>query len=97
MSPAWLAVACWVLFWSLAGFVAMGLDKSRARNHEWRVSERTLYKIAVAGGAFGIVAGSSAFHHKTLKGSFTAVAYASAVAWLLLLFGLQRVLGSPFV
>ena len=95
MNAFWLLTACWILTVSLAGFALMGVDNSRARHRERRVRERTFYRVAAAGGAFGIILGSSVFHHKTLKDSFTAVAYAAAVAWVLALVWLQRFLGSP--
>jgi uncharacterized membrane protein YsdA (DUF1294 family) len=55
----------------------------------------TFYKAAAAGGAFGIIAGSSVFHHKTLKDSFTAATYAAAIAWVLFLLWLETLLGPP--
>jgi uncharacterized membrane protein YsdA (DUF1294 family) len=95
MNPLWLLTGCWVLSASLAGFALMGIDKSRARRRERRVRERTFYRVAAAGGAFGIVVGISFFRHKTLKDSFTIVAYTAAVGWILALLWLQRLLGSP--
>jgi uncharacterized membrane protein YsdA (DUF1294 family) len=78
------------------GFVLMGMDKSRARHGERRIPERTLFTLAIIGGAFGVVAGSRIFHHKTLKNSFTDVAYVAAIAWLAILLELSRILGPPF-
>lgn len=74
----------------------MGLDKSRAQHGEWRVPERTLFKISIVGGAFGVVAGSAAFHHKTLKDSFAEVPYIAAIGWLAILLELQSLIGPPF-
>jgi len=73
----------------------MGIDKSKAIRHERRVRERTFYRIAVAGGAFGIVAGSSVFHHKSLKDSVSDFAYVAAIGWVLVLLALQNILGLP--
>jgi len=84
-----------MLLANLFAFALMGADKSRARHHERRVRENTFYKLAVAGGAFGIIAGSSVFRHKTLKDSFTGLAYAAAIGWVLVMLLLQRFLGSP--
>jgi hypothetical protein len=95
MNPLWPVVIGWILLSSLTGFVLMGIDKSRAVHHDRRVREMTLYKIAAVGGAFGIVAGSGVFHHKTVKDSFTDVSYVAAVAWLLVLLELQNLLGPP--
>jgi len=95
MNVLWLLTGCWILSASMAGFALMGIDKSRARHGERRVREMTFYEAAALGGAFGIIAGSSAFHHKTLKDSFTAVTYAAAFAWVLALLWLRTLLGPP--
>ncbi len=95
ISLVWSLIITWILFTSSLGFIIMGIDKARAEDGEWRVPEKTLFTIAVVGGAFGIVAGSSVFHHKTLKDSFSDVTYVAAIAWLVILFGLQNLLGPP--
>ena len=95
LNPLWILAGCWVGGASAVGFAAMGFDKSRALNRERRVRERTLYKIAAAGGAFGIIAGSGVFHHRTLKESFTDAAYVAAISWALFLLGLRWLIGSP--
>jgi len=73
----------------------MGFDKHRARGAGRRVPERTLFALAFAGGAFGMLAGISAFHHKSRKGSFMAVILVSALAWLAGLAELVRLAGFP--
>lgn len=50
---------------NLAGFISMGVDKSRARRQAWRISERTLFLFAIAGGSIGSIIGMRFFHHKT--------------------------------
>ena len=50
---------------SLAGFFAMYLDKRRAIRHEWRIPEKTLFGLALLGGAAGTTLGMYAFRHKT--------------------------------
>ena len=35
------------------GFALMGLDKKRAGEHQWRISERTLFLVAALGGSVG--------------------------------------------
>ena len=35
-------LAIWLLLTGVVGFFAMGIDKSRAINGEWRISEKTL-------------------------------------------------------
>ncbi len=45
-------------------------DKRRARKGSWRISENTLFMLAVIGGALGGLIGMYLFHHKTRKGAF---------------------------
>ena len=58
------------MWWYLAvmntlGFALMGLDKKRAAEHQWRISERTLFLVAALGGSVGSWLGMYIFHHKT--------------------------------
>lgn len=55
---------------SIVLLILMGMDKSRAKNHEWRVAERTLFTLAIAGGAVGGVLGMYLFRHKTRHNHF---------------------------
>ena len=79
-------IGIWLLVGSVVGFAAMGVDKQRAVEGRWRVSETTLFLVALAGGAFGTAVGSEVFHHKTSKLSFLLVMYSLVVAWLVLLY-----------
>ena len=47
------------------GFIIMGMDKRRAKNHAFRIPEATLFTIAVIGGSLGSIIGMYYFHHKT--------------------------------
>ena len=58
------------LLMNLIGFVIMGMDKSRAKKHEYRISERSLWTIALFGGAIGATAGMKIYRHKTKHTSF---------------------------
>lgn len=51
-------------------FIIYGIDKKRARNHEWRIPEKTLLLLALAGGSIGAYAGMQTFRHKTQKPLF---------------------------
>lgn len=55
---------------NLLAFVAMGLDKARAKAGRWRIPEATLLALAVAGGSIGALAGMHLFRHKTRKPKF---------------------------
>lgn len=56
---------------SLAAFLAMGLDKARARGGRRRIPEKTLFFLALLGGSPGGILGIYAFRHKTLHRRFT--------------------------
>lgn len=75
---------------SLILLVFMGIDKSRARKQEWRIAERTLFTLAICGGAVGGVLGMYIFRHKTRHNSF---AFGFPLLAALQLFILVRVWG----
>ncbi|WP_277673862.1 DUF1294 domain-containing protein [Piscibacillus halophilus] len=54
-----------ILVMSLIGFTIMGIDKRKARQGRWRTPEKTLWLIAVLGGAPGMWIGMKLFRHKT--------------------------------
>jgi uncharacterized membrane protein YsdA (DUF1294 family) len=58
------------LVMNIAGLLVMGEDKKRARKHQYRISERTLWLVAVFGGAIGATAGMQVYRHKTKHASF---------------------------
>jgi uncharacterized membrane protein YsdA (DUF1294 family) len=55
---------------NLMAFLAMGIDKYKARHNRWRIPEATLFILALAGGAAGGTAGMICFHHKTRHWTF---------------------------
>jgi len=48
----------------------MMIDKKRAIKHQYRISERTLWIIAILFGALGLFIGMKNFRHKTKHASF---------------------------
>ena len=56
---------------NVLGFIIFYIDKRRARNKEWRVTESFLFGVAILGGALGSTLGMKTFHHKTKKKRFT--------------------------
>lgn len=50
---------------NLIGFILMGVDKYKAKNHLWRIPEATLFLFAICGGSIGSILGMFLFHHKT--------------------------------
>ncbi len=55
---------------NLAGLLAMGVDKYRAKRHAWRIPEANLFLISLLGGSIGTWAGMYLFRHKTKHWSF---------------------------
>jgi len=96
LSLAWTLIIGWLVISGFVGFILMGIDKARAQDRSWRIPERTLFRLAAVGGVFGIIAGSSIFHHKTLKGSFIGVVLIIAILWIVALLVLLKLLGQPF-
>ena len=50
---------------NIIGFLAMGIDKAKAKAGAWRIPEKTLLGIAVMGGGLGVMLGMEGFRHKT--------------------------------
>lgn len=78
--------AYYLIFVNLAAFAAFGIDKRRARKHQYRIGEATLLGLALIGGAAGALAGMYFFHHKTKKLLFRAVPVLFAAQVVLLIF-----------
>lgn len=60
-----MGIACYLCLVNAIGFLLMGLDKWKARKHRWRVAEKTLFGVGIAGGSLGCWLGMYAFRHKT--------------------------------
>ena len=50
---------------NIIAYISMWSDKKRAINHKYRISEKTLFTIAIIGGSLGSILGMKKFHHKT--------------------------------
>lgn len=55
---------------SLIAFAAFGIDKFKAKTNRWRISEKTLFSLALLGGGVGAYLGMKVFHHKTRHKQF---------------------------
>lgn len=82
-------LAVYLVMINLAAFALMGVDKSRARRHAWRIPEKTLFLSAAFGGSLGAILGMQVFHHKTKHWYFVVgmpliFALQLALAWYLL-------------
>lgn len=61
----------YLLFINIVAFFAMLIDKRRAIRKEWRISEKALIGMSIAGGSIGMLCGMQAFRHKTKHKKFT--------------------------
>ena len=50
---------------NITGFVIMGVDKKRAIRGAFRISEASLFKVALFGGSLGCILGMQHYRHKT--------------------------------
>lgn len=55
---------------NLIAFLAMGIDKWKAKREAWRIPEQTLLSLVLLGGGIGGIAGMYVFRHKTKKPKF---------------------------
>lgn len=65
-----MVLAGYVAMMSMVLLVMMKADKERAKRNQYRISERTLWMMALLGGAIGGVLGMQLFRHKTQHLSF---------------------------
>ena len=56
---------------NIIAFLAMLVDKKKAKKGSWRIKESTLFTLVLLGGGIGGIAGMYAFRHKTKKLYFT--------------------------
>ena len=64
------AVLAYVIVLSLILLILMYTDKQKAIKQQWRISEKTLFTLAIFGGAIGGVLGMYLFRHKTKQNRF---------------------------
>ena len=51
-------------------FLVYGIDKWKAKQGSWRISEVTLLTLAIIGGSIGALLGMQVWHHKTMHKKF---------------------------
>lgn len=64
----------WLIYYvsviNVVSFLVYSLDKWKAKTGRWRIPERTLLLLALAGGSAGALAAMLMFRHKTKKVKF---------------------------
>ena len=55
---------------NLFSFILFGIDKKKAVNSQWRISEASLLGVSILGGAIGSLIGMVIFKHKLSKKIF---------------------------
>lgn len=84
------AAGGWLLLTNILTFAAFAVDKRRAINGEWRVSEITLLMLATIGGWIGAKLAQAVLRHKSSKQPFGLLLNASGLL-------LPLVIGLPFL
>lgn len=75
MDFAWIAVG-WCAALSVVTFGVYAWDKDRAGRGKWRIKEKTLHLLALAGGWPGALLAVKLVRHKSRKLSFLSVLWA---------------------
>ena len=56
---------------NIIAFLAMYIDKRKAKYGKWRIPEQSLFILALIGGSIGAIIGMHTFRHKTKKLRFS--------------------------
>ena len=60
----------WLIIINILTFAVFGIDKKKAIDGKFRISELTLFILSLLGGSLGGLAAMYTFHHKTKKWYF---------------------------
>lgn len=66
-----LLMLVYLVIINIAGIIVCGIDKKKAKRHQWRIPERNIFMIAILGGSVGVLLGMYGFRHKTKHRQFT--------------------------
>ena len=69
---------------NLITFILWGVDKMKAAARQWRIPEKTLHLLIIAGGGLGALAGMFFFRHKTQRPLFRIAAMFSVFVYLVI-------------
>ena len=63
-------ILLYLFFINILGYLLIFIDKRRAENGKYRISERNFFYLTFIGAEIGIIVGMKKFRHKTIKKSF---------------------------
>ena len=75
---------------NIIAFLAMYIDKRKAKYGRWRIPEQTLLILAIIGGSIGAIAGMYIFRHKTKKLRFSVGFPVILILQIVLIFSIWR-------
>ena len=64
------ALLYYLIVITIVTFLVYGIDKWKAKQGSWRISEANLLILAVIGGSIGALLGMKVWHHKTMHKKF---------------------------
>ena len=64
------ALLYYLIVINIVTFLVYGIDKWKAKQGSWRISEAILLILAVIGGSIGALLGIKVWHHKTMHKKF---------------------------
>ena len=64
------ALLYYLIVITIVTFLVYGIDKWKAKQGSWRISEVSLLILAVIGGSIGALFGMKVWHHKTMHKKF---------------------------
>ena len=64
------ALLYYLIVITIVTFLVYGIDKWKAKQGSWRISEASLLILAVIGGSIGALFGMRVWHHKTMHKKF---------------------------
>jgi uncharacterized membrane protein YsdA (DUF1294 family) len=64
------ALLYYLIVINVVTFLVYGIDKWKAKQGSWRISEATLLILAIIGGSIGALLGMKIWHHKTMHKKF---------------------------
>ena len=81
-----MILVIYLILINTAAFAAYGIDKYKAKNNKWRISEGFLIFLAVLGGSLGALAGMRIWHHKTKKAKFRLIPFLAVLLTVCCIF-----------